>query len=336
MLYEAWGNFEAGRKVARRAVEAGARWQDEWQHPPSWTPGLTASPWWDRELFPWVDELEAEWEEIRLEALGLRCGSGRSGDAEMPQAWTPVGSVGSPHDAEIVAPGGDWREFVLFGASVPRGPDSAVARCCPKTVATLEKLLPTAVAMAQLGVGEILFSALSPGTKLLPHCASSNVRLTCHLGLVCPKGARIKVGPTWGAWEEGKCLFFDDSYIHEITNDADSDRIVLLIRFWHPELELERVMPILEKGVQEYEDMSRMRMSPPMTELAAKKVTVALGPEIDAGLHLESIRTAETAGAPGCQGVSGCDPTALLNMEAQELSVSAGKNILMPSHLKGP
>ena len=41
------------------------------------------------------------------------------------------------------------------------------------------------------------------------------MRLTCHLGLVCPEGARVRVGPTWGTWQEGKCIFFDDSYEHE-------------------------------------------------------------------------------------------------------------------------
>merc|ERR1719277_1387239 len=131
------------------------------------------------------------------------------------------------------------------------------------TMAILQKLLPGAVAMAQLGVGEIIFSALAPGTKLLPHCASSNVRLTCHLGLVCPKGARIKVGPTWGEWEEGKCMFFDDSFTHEVIHVGDSTRIVLLIRFWHPELEMDQWMPTLQKGVEEFEAMNERRTNPP-------------------------------------------------------------------------
>lgn len=272
MLYEAWGNFEAARTVARRAIEKGVRWQDEWQRPPSWTPGLTANAWWDRQQFQWGEELEAAWEDIRDEALRLRGGCKGQG---MPQAWSAVGSETATHDADIVS-GGEWREFVLFGANVPRGPDSEAARSCPKTVEAIERLLPAAVAMAQLGVGEIIFSALAPGTRLLPHCASSNVRLTCHLGLVCPKGARIKVGPTWGEWEEGRCIFFDDSFLHEIANDSDQVRIVLLIRFWHPELELDKVMPILEQGVQDFEDMNRLRMSPPMTALAAVKVNEAM------------------------------------------------------------
>merc|ERR1719401_2255807 len=117
MLYEAHGNFEASKAVARRAIDAGARWQDEWQRPPSWTPGLMASAWWDRQQFAWAEALESHWEEIRDEALRLR--GGGSGAVGMPKAWTPVGSEGASQDADIVAPGGEWREFVLFSASSP-------------------------------------------------------------------------------------------------------------------------------------------------------------------------------------------------------------------------
>ena len=31
-------------------------------------------------------------------------------------------------------------------------------------------------------------------------------------------------------------LVFDDSYEHEVFNKTDEERVVLLIRFWHPEI----------------------------------------------------------------------------------------------------
>jgi len=34
----------------------------------------------------------------------------------------------------------------------------------------------------------------------------------------------------------GKVLLFDDSFEHEVRNDTNEDRVVLLIRVWHPEL----------------------------------------------------------------------------------------------------
>ena len=45
------------------------------------------------------------------------------------------------------------------------------------------------------------------------------------------------MGGEWRRWREGKCLVFDDSFEHEVVNDTDMSRIVLLIRFWHPRLE---------------------------------------------------------------------------------------------------
>merc|ERR1719272_20392 len=67
-----------------------------------------------------------------------------------------------------------------------------------------------------MGVGEIIFSCLQPGSHLKPHCASSNMRLTCHLGLEVPEGCTIRVGQETRTWQEGECLWFDDSYEHEV------------------------------------------------------------------------------------------------------------------------
>ena len=70
------------------------------------------------------------------------------------------------------------------------------------------------------GGGETLFSVLRPGTHLRPHCGSTNSRLTCHLGVVVPGGARVRVGDEWREWAEGECLVFDDSWEHEVRTDV--------------------------------------------------------------------------------------------------------------------
>jgi len=181
----------------------------------------------------------------------------------MPPEWRSVGAHDGTGDDTIVAPGGSWREFRIYSAELDEEPDPDIAKYLRKTCNLLETLLPGAVSMAKLGVGEIIFSALAPGTKLIPHCASNNVRLTCHLGMVCPDGARIRVGPTWGSWQEGKCTFFDDSFEHEIVHDGDRMRVVLLIRFWHPELPMERWIATLEEGMETFERLGAKRMTPP-------------------------------------------------------------------------
>lgn len=40
-------------------------------------------------------------------------------------------------------------------------------------------------------------------------------------------------------WKNGKAVVFDTSIMHSTCNDAEKDRYVLLIRFWHPELTVE-------------------------------------------------------------------------------------------------
>merc|ERR1711924_415793 len=85
--------------------------------------------------------------------------------------------------------------------------------------------------------GESLFSQLSPGTKLVPHCGPTNMRLTCHLGLIIPDGATITCGGVERKWEEGKCIVFDDSWEHEVNHCGASPRVVLLVNFWHPEID---------------------------------------------------------------------------------------------------
>ena len=35
-------------------------------------------------------------------------------------------------------------------------------------------------------------------------------------------------------WEDGKMLVFDTSFIHSTRNNSESDRYVLMVRFWHP------------------------------------------------------------------------------------------------------
>ncbi|TKS87329.1 Aspartyl/asparaginyl beta-hydroxylase [Collichthys lucidus] len=61
--------------------------------------------------------------------------------------------------------------------------------------------------------------------------------LRMHLGLVIPKhGCRIRCTDQTREWDEGKVLIFDDSFEHEVWQDADSYRLIFIVDVWHPEL----------------------------------------------------------------------------------------------------
>ena len=62
--------------------------------------------------------------------------------------------------------------------------------------------------------------------QLSAHCGPTNARIRVHLGLLCPPGARLRVGGETRAWREGEVLVFDDSFDHDVVHDGTERRIV--------------------------------------------------------------------------------------------------------------
>jgi aspartate beta-hydroxylase len=99
----------------------------------------------------------------------------------------------------------------------------------------------------KLPKGSIEISTLLPGSHIKPHCGPTNHRLRIHLGLVIPKKSKsndddgrpmcsLVVGGEARTWEQDDVLVFDDSFEHEVWNNASSPRTVLIFDLWHPEL----------------------------------------------------------------------------------------------------
>ena len=92
-----------------------------------------------------------------------------------------------------------------------------------------------------------------PGTQIAPHHGACNIKLRCHFPLFVPEDGAItppgssgpqcylRVGHETKTWKEGEMIVFDDTYDHEAGNltSTGSERVVLLIDIWHPELEIE-------------------------------------------------------------------------------------------------
>ena len=114
--------------------------------------------------------------------------------------------------------------------------------------------------------GECTFSALGGGAHLKPHCGSTNARLTCHLPLLCPSGSSIRCGDEERAYQEGELLVFDDSWEHEVwqRNQPDSVRVVLLIRFWHPDIPPPRYPEVHHHMKKAYLQHKRRILLPPL------------------------------------------------------------------------
>ena len=242
------GRLDEARRWAQRAVDgAFGFWTHPLQRPPHFVPGLRAKPWWDAADFPWVRKLEAHFETVLKEMLGVLDPEGlrkllATGSLlniqGLGRRWGTVGARAS-HDASLVA-AGTWKEFALLGNGALVEENCAK---CPVTTRLLTEVRDIAQ-MAGFGSGEALFSTIAPGTHLRPHCGSTNTRLTAHLGLVVPEGCSIRCGEETRGWREGKCIVFDDSFEHEVWHDGTAVRIVLLINFYHPDVPEEARGPI--------------------------------------------------------------------------------------------
>jgi aspartyl/asparaginyl beta-hydroxylase (cupin superfamily) len=59
----------------------------------------------------------------------------------------------------------------------------------------------------------------------------------------------MRIGAERRRWRAGRVTLFDDSYEHEVWNNASSPRVVLLIDVWHPDLS-ERERELVREQLQ--------------------------------------------------------------------------------------
>jgi len=82
------------------------------------------------------------------------------------------------------------------------------------------------------------FSLISGNTRIPPHAGPTNSRLRAHLGLIVPKKGEVsmRVGNETVGWKPGKWTVIDDSFEHEVVNNGNSPRLILLVDFRHPDV----------------------------------------------------------------------------------------------------
>jgi len=168
----------------------------------------------DIKQFPELKPIAAEWKTIRAEIQ----------EVLKHREAVPVFQDVSP-DQKRIAKGNNWRTFILygFGEKLPKN--------CAQTPVTTELLerIPN--------LQTAWFSILAPGYHIPAHRGVSKGILRCHLGLIIPKDAekcRLRVAEEICVWREGEMFVFDDTYEHEVWNDTDEERVILLFDFDRP------------------------------------------------------------------------------------------------------
>lgn len=171
-------------------------------------------PVFDAGAFPFVTELESHWEVIRDEADRI---------LKYRDHLAPLQRI-SPDHAKL-ANDTKWRAFFLYGYGYRF--DRNCARC-PETSRLVARIPDLQSAF---------FSILAPGKHIPPHKGPTKALMTWHLGLHVPDDRDrcfMRVHDQILHWEEGRSIVFDDSYKHEVRNDTNQERVVLLIHLRRP------------------------------------------------------------------------------------------------------
>jgi aspartyl/asparaginyl beta-hydroxylase (cupin superfamily) len=188
-------------------------------------PGLPQRRYYERSEFDWADDLEAQTQAIRSEALAL---------ADDDTRFTPyvvTDPKRPPRETHGLRDNPDWSTLPLWVDGSPNA--DAVSRC-PHTFAAIKTL---DLSIISKRAPWIVFSKLKAGARIPPHTGMINARLICHLPLVVPEGCAFVVGGETRLWREGELMIFDDTIIHEARNDSTSNRIVLILDIWRPEID---------------------------------------------------------------------------------------------------
>ncbi|NJD32640.1 MAG: aspartyl beta-hydroxylase [Gammaproteobacteria bacterium] len=204
---------------------------------------LAPIQFYDRELFPWLGDLEAQSDAIREELLGVLADSR---EEFRPYIQYPPGAPVNQWVELNYSP--RWSTYFLWDSG--RRVDEHCERC-PKTAAVLETL-----PLAQIPnfSPTVVFSLLEPRTVIPAHTGETNTRALVHLPLIVPPGCSFRVGHVVREWVYGEAFAFDDSIEHEARNDSDQLRAIMILDVWNPALTAaeRELVAALVNGVREY------------------------------------------------------------------------------------
>jgi len=180
-------------------------------------------PYLSASEFPELNLLQAHWQEIRQEALGLD-------DAGHIKAAATYNDIGFNSFFRT-----GWTRFYVkwYGDELP-----SARALCPRTVELLSGIR---------GVKAAMFASLPPGGRLVRHRDPYAGSLRYHLGLATPNspGCYIDVDGQRYHWRDGEAIVFDETFIHYAENTTDQRRVILFCDIerplrWRPLIALNR------------------------------------------------------------------------------------------------
>jgi aspartyl/asparaginyl beta-hydroxylase (cupin superfamily) len=234
---------ESLRRIEQMLI-AGPQERHPLQRQSQWImPGLSTKPWHNpheyESLLPVVRALEAAHPQIKAEIHGAF------------QSMTAIEDYKHP-----VGAGKAWQALYVFRGGRPVEDNRTL-------VPSVFRVAEEAIGDRLFSFGEIHFSILQPGAAIKPHCDVCNFSINLHLAVDIPPGCTLRVANVDHFWEEGKCLLFDYSYLHEAWNRSDRPRICLLVDLWNPHVTLaeREALVFLLKQVRKLQAETKTRTS---------------------------------------------------------------------------
>lgn len=178
-------------------------------------PGLNSKPIFQASEFEFSEILKANHDSILREYQAVVA-------ANLPQSdYLLRPDEHSLHEGEWL-----WSSYIQKGKK-----QESFSRLFPETTKTLDSIPRL---MTSTPFGSAFFSTLNGRSKIKPHNGPCNLRIRCHYPLLVPEGKQcgIRIGDQIVHWEAGRPLIFDDCYEHEVWNDSEQPRVVVLFDTW--------------------------------------------------------------------------------------------------------
>lgn len=172
------------------------------------------TPFIEAQQFPWIKRLENNWHTIVQEL----------DDILQYQDELPNFQDLSP-DQYRLTQDDRWKTFFFYAFGVKAAQNCAH---CPQTSQMIESIP---------GMKTAFFSILLPHKHIPEHCGVFKGVIRYHLALKVPQPetqCRLRVADQIRHWQQGQGLVFDDRFPHEVWNDSNEVRVVLIVDVIRP------------------------------------------------------------------------------------------------------
>ncbi|MXO91148.1 aspartyl/asparaginyl beta-hydroxylase domain-containing protein [Pontixanthobacter aquaemixtae] len=159
---------------------------------------------------PGLNVVAGRWEEFRDEIQPLM---------RERENIPPLGEISPDHRRIASTPA--WKSFFFAGYGYEAKANQAR---CPKLVEAINSIPGVVVAF---------LSIMEPGTHVPLHRGLTKSWLNCHLPLMIPddgKRCEIAINGEIHQWRYGEWLVFDETFPHEVWNESDQPRVMLLLQ----------------------------------------------------------------------------------------------------------